>query len=88
MPHVSIYNDSESDVDCDFDVIEVIDGKEVSRKTLPADQERNQFRLAFRNQAFVIVPVGVTWPLEIVTEQVTGYRRKTPAPKPAQGEGA
>jgi len=76
MPCITIYNDSESDLDCDFDVVEIVNGKEIGRKTLPADKECNQFRLAARNQAFVIVPVGAAWPLDPVTETVAAYRRK------------
>jgi hypothetical protein len=75
MPAITIYNDSESDMDCDFDVVEVVNGVEISRQTLVPDRKYNDFRLAAGNQAFVIVPKGCAWPLEIVTETKSAYRR-------------
>jgi hypothetical protein len=78
MPKFTLFVDGEPDPDNDLDVILLVDGKEESRTKLEADDgnESHVFRFAARNQAFVIVPAGVAWPLEIVTEQVSGYRRQ------------
>jgi hypothetical protein len=63
MPTITIYNDSDENLDADFDVIEIIGGKEVSRKTMRSeDLSSKQFRLYASNQAFMIVPHGTPCP--------------------------
>lgn len=74
MPDVTIYNDSASSLDCDFDVIELKDWKEVGRKTLsPDDEGATCFRLHSSSQMFLIVPRGVPCPIvlrPIIVEKV------------------
>jgi hypothetical protein len=66
MPTITIYNDSDADLDADFDVIEIIGGKEKSRETLPPDKGDgygpHHFRLWASNQCFLIVPRGTPCP--------------------------
>jgi hypothetical protein len=64
MPKITVYNDSDSDLDADFDVIEIMSGKEVKRTTQEPCEGQNpeQYRLFASNQAFLIVPRGTTCP--------------------------
>jgi hypothetical protein len=63
MPRITIYNDSETDLDADFDVVELIGGKEANRTTMkPDDSSCEGFRLYASNQAFLIVPRGAQCP--------------------------
>lgn len=63
MPAITIYNDSDEDLDAGFDVVEVMAGKEIKRKTMEPDKGDPQgFRLYASNQAFVILPRGTKLP--------------------------
>jgi hypothetical protein len=63
MPTISIYNDSDESLDADFDVIELMGGREISRKTMPpSDNCSQQFRLWSSSQSFLIVPRGTPCP--------------------------
>jgi hypothetical protein len=58
MSKITIYDESESDLDADFDVIELASGKEVKRKTMEPSDNPEAFRLSASTQAFLIVPRG------------------------------
>jgi hypothetical protein len=72
MPKITIYNDSDADLDADFDVVELMGGKEVARTTIePDDSTSHAFRIYASNQAFLILPRGVKCPRVIAPARGT-----------------
>jgi len=68
MLEITIFNDTEQHLDADFDVIELVGGKEINRTTMSPSDYPGAFQLAASNQAFLIVPRGASCPqMEVLT---------------------
>jgi hypothetical protein len=78
MLKITIFNDTEQHLEADFDVVELVGGKEIRRTVMSPSDNPGAFQLVASNQALLIVPRDTPCPQMEVPESgdIINLRRR------------